>query len=423
MVSARTRSWPNFTLTKSVFLTTFAFFYALPAYVALGALWRLSVMVGHPFNEAKNKKWRKIILFGMFTPAALVGIILGIVGMGKSRHFHTAHGIFGLLAFLFFIPTVITSFMRLRTAAPIPPPSAFAGIKQLPKLLKGPHKIHLISAFFVQQTLAFGMISWIQGFSDLRSISLCVVDAILTAPAVVGLVNFVLFLQVSSMALLGLRAYFEQRIVKKEQELEKGDVTVVVEEKRDLKRNDTIKTFGFDLSFNTDSPERPPLTERKTVDLLGREDSKIGWPSNVRKFGEEDAIPGRRSISVGSNPFIDPNDKPITSPRIYNPKLGGFEDDRSPALPNFPRPPSTNYGGADRDMEFRPSSEIDPQSRYISLAPAQTPALPKESEEQVILRRYESFSRPLNTRPSGENVRIRYDGMQEEMPNPYGYRR
>jgi hypothetical protein len=69
-----------------------SFLITLPLYLILGVVWRLSVLSGYPVNEIKNKKWRLglLITFG-FT--ALVGIILGIVGMGKSGHFRDAHGV------------------------------------------------------------------------------------------------------------------------------------------------------------------------------------------------------------------------------------------------------------------------------------------------------------------------------------------
>ena len=59
----------------------------------MGAVMRISIMINVPFNAAKNKTWRIILLLYMFTPLALGGIILGFVAMGNSRHLHTAHGV------------------------------------------------------------------------------------------------------------------------------------------------------------------------------------------------------------------------------------------------------------------------------------------------------------------------------------------
>jgi hypothetical protein len=69
-----------------------AFFFALPAYLALGAIWRFSDMIGYPIDDAKMKKWRILILFG-FLLFAFIGIILGIVGKGSAAHFQTAHSV------------------------------------------------------------------------------------------------------------------------------------------------------------------------------------------------------------------------------------------------------------------------------------------------------------------------------------------
>lgn len=69
-----------------------AFLLTLPLYLILGVVWRLSVLSGYPINEAKNKKWRMglLITFGI---SGLIGIVLGMVGMGNSRHFRDAHGV------------------------------------------------------------------------------------------------------------------------------------------------------------------------------------------------------------------------------------------------------------------------------------------------------------------------------------------
>jgi hypothetical protein len=69
-----------------------SFLLALPIYLILGVVWRLCLLSGFPVNEVKNKRWRRISL-GVFFVFAFVGIILGIAGMGDSRHFRDAHGV------------------------------------------------------------------------------------------------------------------------------------------------------------------------------------------------------------------------------------------------------------------------------------------------------------------------------------------
>jgi hypothetical protein len=91
---------------NAVVLTTFAFFYALPIYIVLGAIQRISVMIGHPVDERKNQRWRVFILFGLFMPSALVGIAVGIIGMGTAKRFGTTHGVCTILfhpAFIYYL--------------------------------------------------------------------------------------------------------------------------------------------------------------------------------------------------------------------------------------------------------------------------------------------------------------------------------
>lgn len=309
--------------------------------------------------------------------------------------------IFGLLALLFIIPSVVLSFMRLRTTVAIPPPSTFLFKNQI-AAMKGPHKIHVIANMLVQQTLFFGMISWAEGFRELRSISVCVIDALLTAPMLVALLNVVLIMQIGATGLLFARFILERRLALS------GSGTVTYSEKgikRNRKRTDTIKTFGFD---STPMPiERPNLVERRTADLLGREDSQIGLPTNAHKFGETDPHPGNRIASMSSNPFNDPGEQ-IVSPRVYNAKLGGFEDDRGPAflMPGPNNNTGAGYGYSDANSytanEFRPSSELDPGSRYASYAAPPAPPAARMNDMDLsgtpgpTLKRFESFSRPMN---------------------------
>ncbi|KAF2108774.1 hypothetical protein BDV96DRAFT_636494 [Lophiotrema nucula] len=396
-----------------VVLTTFAFFFALPAYLALGAILRLSVMIGYPLKEAKNTKWRRLILLALFLPSSIVGIILGIVGIGKASHFRDAHSFVGLLTFLLIILTVVTSFLRLRSTA-IVPSSAFAGIKAIPRTFKSPARMHLIAAFLQQVILQFATLTWIQGFSTLHSITLCVVDAVLTAPVVVGLMTAILFTQVGAMSVVGLRMWLEQRIRKKSSLSQEESGVVVVVEKGGMKRSDTMKTFGFEaLERSSPSPPliRPKLKERNTTQLLGREDSKTGWPSQVRKFSDEDA-------RQNDNPFLDPRDpRPEQQDRVYDEKLGGFVlSPTHPAQYNAYKPQESrpSYGSRSSYPDF----VMERRSRdYLETLP-NTPVVQRkpvagDGEERadsgVLLQRFESFSRLRRERASGpeeEDIRV-----------------
>lgn len=292
------------------------------------------------------------------------------------------------------------------------------------------------------------MLAWIQGFSLLRSISLCLVDAILTAPIVVGVVSFILFLQVGAMSLVGLRIWFEGRIGKKMQlkEAIKGRVLELGSEK-DLNRSDTMRTFGFNDANNTNnaSPEsRSESRERNTRELLGREDSKIGWPSNVRKFGEEDTLPVRAVPDDNDNPFVDPNEMnerrtPSGRRLTYNEKLGGYEPEGS-----RDRERQTQYTVSDDNdnneyIAYRPSSDIEPgrsaypyfNSTYAgpsAIGGQANSAQPSGGEGSANPQRYQSFSRPrtrdreqvVSQRPSGEEIRVQYASLMPTITPPGG---
>lgn len=75
-----------------VFFAGIAFLLLLPLYLIWGAAWRFSVIAGYPIDEVKNLKWRMGFLI-TFAILGIVGIILGIVGMGNSRHFRDAHSV------------------------------------------------------------------------------------------------------------------------------------------------------------------------------------------------------------------------------------------------------------------------------------------------------------------------------------------
>lgn len=311
------------------------------------------------------------------------------------------------------VPAVIVSFFRLRTTVPQPGPPAFRSVKELPKLLRGPQKVHVYSSILIQLVLGLGTVCWSEGWDDLRSITLCVVDAVLTSQLMVNVTTASMFLQFSATAILGLRHYLEVRIAKLEaagQKTEKfgddfGDTKVKVRAVP-VKRTSTMKTFGFE----GEAPPLPPnaakneaRTTVRTASLQGREDSQIGWPSQVRRFGEADTLPVPERPGV-SNPFRDTVESPIVPPanttRIYNPKLGGYEDDRSPLFPPPSRPQAPNdktislsdYG------DFRPSSEVAPPVPMLNGPPANGGDAINESSR---VRKKESFSRPFDAKPSG----------------------
>lgn len=339
--------------------------------------------------------------------------------------------VLGLVTFILLTPMIVTSIQRMNTSVPVSPSSAFLGIKQIPKLFKGPEKVHFVSAIFVQILLQLGTVSWVTGFSELRAISLCIVDAILTAPTIVGGLTGILFLQIGAMSIVGLRGWLEQRIAKKEKEASEGGLGAIKLEanKKEGKKSDTMKTFGFDAHPGTEIhineiPQRPELRERNTSQLLGREDSKIGFPTNFRRIGEGD---GSTEVDYPDrNLFIDPTPYDSQNQRTYNHKIGGYETS-----------PDSKVRHSEMITAYRPSSDIivDDENldrQYSAFAaerspnpfqyPEAKPQLPRKSEDRdpVQVQRYRSFSRPTQGRQS-EEVRVVYPGSEERMKYGMGF--
>lgn len=255
----------------------------------------------------------------------------------------------GLIALILIFPTVGFGIVRLRTTVPHPPPAAFAGIKPQIALAKSPQRIYLISGQFTQLSLALGQFAFIQSFSTLRSISLCIVDAVLTAPTVAGLMGFVLMIQIISTGLIGIRAWLEQHIAKRE--AASGE-KLGAAESGELTRKDPPPPLDLAKS-------RPLLVQRKTEDLEGFEDGAISAPFNVRKEGDvlsphDDVLEGTRPTykffpsernviredynGRASSDIFDPLDSP--RPPIINPgpKTAGVTTaDLFPPPPNPPQ--------------------------------------------------------------------------------------
>ncbi|KAH7071834.1 hypothetical protein BKA63DRAFT_418271 [Paraphoma chrysanthemicola] len=301
-----------------VLFTVLAFLIFLPLYLILGAAWRFSVLAGHPVDEAKNRKWRLGFLI-TFAILGVSGIVLGIVGMGNARHFRDQHGIFGLICLILLFPTVAFSILRLRTTIPHPSPAAFNGLKAPLTLFKTPQKIYLASGLLTQLLLALGQFAFVQGFSALRSISLCLVDAVLNSSSTANLVGILLMVQISATALVGVRAWLEQHIAKREAAASSPSESFGSGKRGEKGRQSSIQTFGFDRKSTPPSLDfsksKPRLAQRKTEELVGAEDNAISTPFNVRKEGE---IVSPLSPRDMARPSQD-------SPRVYNPKTGVYE--------------------------------------------------------------------------------------------------
>lgn len=294
--------------------------------------------------------------------------------------------------------------MRLHTSIPHPPPAAFAGIKTAIALAKTPSRIYLISGIFTQLLLALGQFAFIQGFATLRSISLCIVDAILTSVSVAGLISILLMVQISATALAGFRAWLEQHVAKQEAA---GMRTVTMLEADEKGPRVSIQTFGFGDKDAISRSGRAGTTlaspQRKTDELKGFEDVLIGTPFNVRKG---DSI---------SSPYYT---QPYTSKMgDYNYSPGGYRDPSNihgtyqGTLTGF----TSNAMPNKSDVADRPSSDVieplvslqlidhtGPRTQYVTTADLFPPPPPPMQLTNKSVS--SSYSRPFDGQPQDRDT-------------------
>lgn len=234
----------------------------------------------------------------------------------------------GLIALLFVIPTVGFTIARLRSEALYPVSAYFAGVKAPFALFKSPdQRIYIISGILIQIVFALGQLTFINGFSALRSISLCIVDAVLTSNSVAGLMGLLLMVQITATGMVGIRTWLEQHIAKREKA---GVQRTTIVEAGEKMRKDSIATFGFG---GTRSNAPPPLNlQRNTEELKGFADEKISTPFNVRKEGatESTDFDNPRSLTLQpssdlrDNPFLSPAEQRDLDERVY-PKTAEYQ--------------------------------------------------------------------------------------------------
>ncbi|EFQ87027.1 hypothetical protein PTT_17605 [Pyrenophora teres f. teres 0-1] len=344
-----------------------AFLLLLPLYLSWGAAWRFSVIAGYPIDEAKNLKWRFwfLISFAIF---GIIAIMLGIVGIGNSNHFKDAHSIIGLITFIFLFPTVGFTIVRLRTDLPHPSPSSFSGYKGPLALSKSPQRIYLVSGIMTQLLLTLGQLAVLQGFSTLRSVSLCVIDAFFDSIAATTVVSIILMVQISATAIVGFRAWLEQHIAKREAAGQKRSSFSGLSKH---KRSDTMATFGFDRKEPPPALDltasRPRLPTWEANALKGEEQIGISTPFNILKDG---SIHERNSRS---SPFISAEEQQHYHERgIYTPKTGGYISANARANGLTPPVPSIPFAPKSADL---PSRSIPKTPSLTSSATATPHAL------------------------------------------------
>ncbi|RMZ70059.1 kinase isozyme mitochondrial precursor [Pyrenophora seminiperda CCB06] len=353
------------------------FLLLLPLYLTWGAAWRFSVIAGYPINEAKNLKWRMwfLVLFAVFS---FVGIIFGIVGIGNSGHFRDTHSIFGLVTLIFLFPTVVVTIIRLRTHLPHPSPSAFSGYKGPLALAKSPQRIYLISGVATQLLLSLGQLVVLQGFTTLRSVFLCVIDAFFDSITATTVVSIIVMVQISATAIIAFRAWLEQHIASREA---KGETVTSSPVVGMHKRSDTMATFGFEKKGPPPALDltatRPRLPTWEVNALRGEEQIGISTPFNIMKDGSIHELESKAS------PFVSVEEQQHYQERgIYTPKTGGYVPVSTkargliPPVPSIPFPPrsaglpSSNILGATPTFTASAGTPTPRAAEFIASSPA-----------------------------------------------------
>jgi hypothetical protein len=325
--------------------------------------------------------------------------------------------ILGLISLIFILPAVGFSIARLRTTMPHPSPSAFVGFKGPIGLAKSPQRIYFMNSVSIQLILVLGQFTLLQGFKTLRAMSLCVVDAFFTSASAVGLVSVLLMMQMSATAMIGIRAWLEQRIAKKESAgISPRNASPAFKHAR----TDTIATFGFDnkdaLPAIGVATTRGSDFSRKTEDLKGSEDSAIGAPFNFRKEGSinEQNAPNNSNNNAKDNvaPFLSPEERDNYQDRgIYNPKTGGYiqatrNDDyyNTQAAYGERRPSSGVF-----DAQLSPIPRIlhaGPKTSNVSTKDLWPPPMPESERFHSKARTHKTMSSRYS-RPIDGNVPVR----------------
>lgn len=352
--------------------------------------------------------------------------------------------VFGLIALILIFPTVALTIVRLRSEALYPVPAAFSGIKAPFALFKSPdQRIYLVSAVLIQLIFILGQVTFISGFSTLRSISLCVVDTVLTSNSVAGLMGLLLMVQITAAGMVGIRTWLEQHIAKREKA---GVQRMTIVEAGAKTRKESIATFGFGGSRSIAPPpldlDRPSLVQRNTEELKGIADENISTPFNVQKENATDStafekprqISRQPSIGLRENPFLSPAEQRDLDERVY-PKTAEYEYRYTSAIDDATDYYSVPVGYRPQRAEMtsgRPSSDlIDPinsplppglrytQQNYVATPPKTQgvttadlfpppPPPPMDPQMQLTARSASSsYSRPFNEgrRPSSDALR------------------
>jgi hypothetical protein len=217
--------------------------------------------------------------------------------------------------------------------------------------------------------------------------------------------------QISAMALVGIRAWLEQHIAKKEAAGIKPMTTTGFGSHG---RSDTMATFGFDrkdpppaLNF---SSNKSKLSQRKTDELKGSEDNGISTPFNFRKEGSMTGPDTRE------DPFLSPEERINYQERgIYNPKTGGYtypvqsmnnDDFYNMSATYGERRPSSGVFDPLRSPRPPIAADIGPRTTGVTVQDLWPPPMP-ESSRMYMTSKTQTTVSSRYSRPIDGNVPVR----------------
>ncbi|KAL1846720.1 hypothetical protein Plec18170_009010 [Paecilomyces lecythidis] len=181
-----------------------AYFFIFPSILSLHLIERIAQLSRKPLKSDKSRRWSKGLEYFAYLPLSISGTILGIIGMGSSHHFRTAHGIIGLITLIL---TFLT-FALTRAAAAAPPETR--------------SKLTAISTIITHTLLATSFLAMMTGFSDLRFFSFCILQNI-PLPVLVGIGVGIVGGVNAFGTLLGVKWWLERRVVQQEKKSNGGD--------------------------------------------------------------------------------------------------------------------------------------------------------------------------------------------------------
>jgi len=138
----------------------------------------------------------------------IIGMVFGFIGMGNSRQLRTPHGIIGFLTSLVAIILVVSHYIRNRRLSQVS--THTIDDEPVPKARSRPWVVHTTNIILPSLLLAFGYIGFVTGFSDLRTFSMCMVEAAINLPLAILLGSVAMALIVAAVTMMIVRYWIER---------------------------------------------------------------------------------------------------------------------------------------------------------------------------------------------------------------------